>query len=184
MSLARAVPLALLLLAPLARAADEECLVDAKVLKAQFAAKLPRGFKLLSTKKDKRQIKQVLKLADGYEVSVTAGGCAHIAFTIAIKGPALSTKTVGAELVAISKRVLPQLPMDKDAVVDPKLMLRALDEAQINAMPAQLPCGDATCQLSLEADEVKPPKGKTKPTKDVPPPEPVGVLKLSYDFAL
>lgn len=186
MNLVRAVPFVLLLLAPSARAADEDCLLDVKDIKPQFTAKLPRGFKLVSSKKQKRQIKQVLKLADGYEATVTAGGCAHVTFTIEIKGPALTTKTVGAELVAIAKRVLPTLPMDKDALADPKLMLRALDEARINTLPAQLPCGDSTCQLSLEPEPVKPVKGKpkAKAPKDAPPVDPPGVLTLSYGFVL
>ena len=196
MTLSRIVPLMLLLLAPLARAADGECLVEPKVLKPQFAAKLPRGFKLVSTKKEKKQIKQVLKLADGYEATVTVGGCEHLLATIAIKGPGLTTKTVGAELVAICRRVLPSLPMDKDVTIDPKLMLQAIEEARINIMPAQLPCGQATCQLSLEADDAKPAKaakpakkpakGKEDKDKVEPPPsdEAPGVLKLSYDFPL
>ena len=169
MNLARFfVPLALLLLAPMARAADEECLVDAKALKPQFAAKLPRGFKLVSTRKEKKQklITQVLKLPDGFEATLTAGGCSHLTFTIALKGPGLTTRTVGAELVAIARRVLPTLPMDQDSTVDVKLFSHAIEEARINVMPAQLPCGDATCQLSLEADETKPAKGKAKPKKD------------------
>jgi hypothetical protein len=173
-----------LLLAPLAHAADEQCMVDAKVFKPQFAAKLPKGFKLVSTKKDKKQMRQVLKLPDGFEAAVTSGGCSHLFFTIELKGAALTTKTVGAELVAIARRVLPTLPMDKDSTVDVKLMSQALEEARINVMPAQLPCGDATCQLSLEAEEVKPVKGKAKPKKDLAPAEPPGVLKLSYDLPL
>ena len=182
MNLSRVVPL-LLLLASVARA-EEECQLDAKLLRPQFAAKLPKGFKLVSTRKDKRQIHQVLKLTDGSEAAVTLGGCAHVNFTIALKTPGLTTKTVGAELVAIARRVLPLLPMDKDATVDVKLMIHAIEEARINIMPAQLPCGDATCQLSLEADEVKAVKSKKPPKKVEPPPEPVGVLKLSYDFPL
>lgn len=190
MPCSRVLPLLLLLLAPLARAADEECLLDPKLLRPQFTARLPKGFKLVSSKQDKKQkqLTQVLKLADGYQATVTVGGCSHVAFTISIKGPALTTRTVGAELVAIARRVLPTLPMDKDATVDPQLMLHALDEARINVMPAQLPCGDATCQLSLEADDVKPPRGKPAKGKqekvELLPEDPAGVLKLSYDFPL
>ena len=182
MNLLRTLAFALLL-APVAHAADEQCMVAPKVLEPQFASKLPKGFKLVSTKKDKKLITQVMKLPDGFEAKVTAGGCDHLTFTIGLKGPGLTTKTVGAELVAIARRVLPTLPMDKDSTVDVKLMSQALEEARINVMPAQLPCGDATCQLSLEGDEVKPPKSKSK-KKDVPPAEPVGVLKLSYDRPL
>ncbi len=182
MNVLRAVPV-LLLLASSAQA-EEECQFDAKALKPQFASTLPRGFKLVSTKKEKRQIVQVLKLNEGSEATVTLGGCEHVNFTIALKTTGLTSKTVGAELVAIARRVLPLLPMDKDATVDVKLMIHAIDEARINIMPAQLPCGDATCQLSLEAEEVKTVKGKKPPKKVEPAPEPVGVLKLSYDFPL
>jgi hypothetical protein len=207
MNLSRVVPLVLVLLAPVGRAADEACLIDSKVFKPQFSAKLPKGFKLVSTKTEKKPklLKQVLKLPDGFEATVTVGGCEHQQFTIQLKGAGLTTKTVGAELVAIAKRELPTLPMDKDSTVDVKLMIQALDEARINIMPAQLPCGNATCELSLEADDSKPAaKGKAKPKP--PPPakgkkddkkddkekekekedsgEQPGVLKLSYDLPL
>ena len=179
----------LLLLAFSARAADQDCLVDPKVLKPQFAARLPKGFKLVSTKKDKRQIKQVLSLPERFQATVTAGGCEHLVFTIGLQGPGLTTKTVGAELIAIARRVLPTLPMDKDSTVDVKLMQQALEEARISIMPAQLPCGNATCQLSLEPAEVKAAKGKKPTQKDAakaeaPPEERPGVLTLSYDLAL
>ncbi len=182
MKLAR-LALLVLVTTPLAHAA-EDCALDAKTLRAQFAAKLPAGFKLVSTKKEKRLITQVLKMPEGYEVTLTLGGCAHLGYTIAIKGATLTPKTVGAELVAVSKRVLPKLPMDKDATVDPGRFLKALDEANIVAMPSQLPCGDATCTLSIDAEEVKAPLKGKKPKKGEPVKEPVGVLKLSYDFAL
>jgi hypothetical protein len=166
-------------------ASNEQCSVEARVLKPQFAAKLPKGFKLVSTKKDKQLIKQVLKLPDGFEATVSSGGCSHLLFTIELKGPGLTTKTVGAELVAITRRVLPTLPMDKDATVDVKLMTQAIDEARINVMPAPLPCGEATCQLLLEGEAAKPPPKGKKPKKDAAPPaEPPGVLKLSYDLTL
>lgn len=175
--------------APLAHA-EEECAVDPRLLKPQFAARLPKGFKLISTKKDPKQknIKQVLKLPDGFQAAVTVSGCSHLLFTIELEGTGLTTKTVGAELVAIARRVLPTLPMDKDSTVDVKLMIQALDEARISVMPAQLPCGDAACSLSVEAAEVKKPaaKAKSKNEKDPPPTavEPPGVLKLSYDLPL
>ena len=63
MNLLRAATLTLLLLGASAAGADEQCMVEAKTLKPQFAAKLPRGFKLVSTRKDKKFIKQVLKLS-------------------------------------------------------------------------------------------------------------------------
>lgn len=189
MSLSRALPLLVLVLAPLAYAA-EECALEAKTLKPQFASRLPKGFKLVSTKKVKRELTQVLKLPDGYEVTLTFGGCEHLAYTFAFRGPGLTTKTVGAELVAIAKRELPTLPMDKDSIADPVRLVRALDEARISIMPAQLPCGDATCEMSLVPDETKQPKTKGKPKakpkgqKDEPAGDPAGVLQLRYDLPL
>lgn len=175
------------LLAPsLARA--EDCGLELKDIKPQFAAKLPSGFKLVSTKKDKRKLTQVLKTPEGFEVTLEFGGCSHVAYSFAIKGGTLTPKTVGSELVAVSKRVLPTLPMTSDAIAAPDKFLKAIDEANIVTLPAQLPCGDATCTLAIEAEEVKPPpKGKAPPKKkkkDEPEKEPAGVLKLSYDFAL
>ncbi|MFT3711445.1 MAG: hypothetical protein QM817_27745 [Archangium sp.] len=170
-------------LAPLTAAA-EDCALDLKDIKPQFAPKLPTGFKLLSTKKDKRKITQVLKTAEGYEVTLELGGCSHVAYSFGIKGGTLTPKTVGSELVAVSKRVLPSLPMDKDVIASPATFTKAIDEANIMTLPAQLPCGDATCTLAIEAEPEKPaPKGK-KPKKTDPPKEPAGILKLSYDFAL
>lgn len=189
--------LLLVLLVPAAVSADDSCLVEAKVIKPQFAAKLPKGFKLVSTKKDKKQIKQVLKLDDGFEAAATVGGCEALQFTLELKGPGLTNKTVGSELVAIAKRELPKLPMDKDATVDVKLLLHALDEAQINVLPATLPCGNATCQFSLGDVEVeKPAKGKAPPKKeakkdpkkdakkDAPPTDAPGVIKFTYELSL
>jgi hypothetical protein len=174
----------LFLTAPLAQAA-EECALDAKVIRPQFAAKLPKGFKLVSTKKDKRQLTQVLKTPDGFEVTLTFGGCEHIAFTFAIKGGGLTTKTVGAELVATAKRVLPTIPMEAESTADTKLFIKAIDDANISIMPAHLPCGDATCMMSLEGEDAKAPRGqKPAPKKGEAEKDPVGILKLSYDFAL
>lgn len=169
----------------------EDCALELKDIKPQFAAKLPTGFKLLSTKKDKRKITQVLKTPDGFEVTVELGGCAHVAYSIAIKGGTLTPKTVGSELVAVTKRVLPTLPMITDAIASAERFTKAIDDANIITLPAQLPCGDATCTLAIEAEETKPDKKKTPPVKKLkkgekpePEKEPAGVLKLSYDFAL
>jgi hypothetical protein len=183
MNLARLASL-MLVAAPLAHAA-EECALEAKVIRPQFAAKLPKGFKLVSTKKEKRNLTQVLKTPDNFEITLTFGGCAHIEYSVALKGGGLTTKTVGAELVATARRVLPTIPLEKDSTVDVKLFSKALEEANISTMPAHLPCGDATCTMSLEGEEAKPTKGK-KPASKKPEPEkdPVGILKFSYDFPL
>jgi hypothetical protein len=185
--------LAVPLLVP-ALAAAEDCQLELKDIKPQFAAKLPSGFKLLSSKKVKRQLTQVLKTPDGFEVTLEFGGCSHVAYSFAIKGGTLTPKTVGSELVAVSKRLLPTFPMEKDSIAQPELFLKAIDEATIVTLPAQLPCGDATCTLAIEAEPEKPAKGKKPPPKKDPkkkddkPDEAAkerpGILKLSYDFAL
>lgn len=162
----------------------EECAFDAKDLVPQFRRKLPPGFKLRSTKKEKQHLTQVLTTPEGHEVTLRLGGCAHVAYSFSIKGGTLTPKTVGSELVAVSKRVLPALPMAKDVIADPSVLLRAIDEASIVTLPAQLPCGDATCQLALETEVPAPEKKPKKSKKPAPPAEPVGVLVLSYDFAL
>ncbi|MBL8914298.1 MAG: hypothetical protein JNM17_26570 [Archangium sp.] len=168
----------------------EDCAFELKDIKPQFAAKLPSGFKLVSTRKDKRKVTQVLKTPDGFDVTVELGGCSHVAYSIAIKGGTLTPKTVGSELVAVSKRVLPTLPMIADAIASPERFLKAIEDGNIITLPAQLPCGDATCTLAIEAEETKPDKKKAPPKKlkkgEKPEPEkePAGVLKLSYDFAL
>lgn len=175
-------------------AQGDACALEDKALRPQFAAKLPKGFKVRSTAVDKkkRSVTQVLQLPDGSEVMLSAGGCAHAAYTFAIKTKTITTKTVAAELVAIARRVLPQLPMHKDAWASPAILLKAIEEANINQMPAQLPCGDATCELSLSAVEEKKP-AKKQPVKkgakaEAPTPaadaERPGQLVLSYDFPL
>ncbi|MFO0598127.1 MAG: hypothetical protein U0228_22685 [Myxococcaceae bacterium] len=206
------VALAVAVLPSLASA--EDCALELKSIKPQFAAKLPSGFKLVSTKKEKRQLTQVLKTPDGFEVTLTLGGCSHVAYSFGIKGGTLTTRTVGSELVAVSKRVLPTLPMGTEVIADPGLFLKAIDDSNIMSLPAQLRCGDATCTLSIEAVPEKPAKGKKAPPKKadkkskdkdkdkdgeegdekkdemgaekkpVDLPDGPGVLKLSYDFAL
>lgn len=174
-------------LTALVAAAQEDCTLAAADVHPQFAAKLPAGFKLLSSKKDKRQVTEVLKTPAGFEVTLEFGGCEHVAYSFSITGNTLTPKTVGSELVAVARRVLPTLPMRKDATANPALLLKAIDEANIAIVPTELPCGDATCRLSLETapvkDVKKPKKGKKAKAPEAEKP-PGGLLKLSYDFAL
>lgn len=173
--------------------AQEDCALAAADLHPQFAAKLPAGFKLVSSKKDKRLVTEVLKTPTGFEVTLEFGGCEHVEYSLSITGNTLTPKTVGSELVAVSRRVLPTLPMRKDATASPALLLKAIDEANIAIVPTDLPCGDATCRLSLEtapvkeAKKPKPAKKSKKPAKPEKPEEEKpagGLLKLSYDLAL
>ncbi len=185
----RLLTLVVALVAISAFADEEECGVSDGDIRAQFSAKPPAGFKLVSSKKEKRHLTEVLKTPEGYEVTLELGGCSHLAYSFGIKGGAITPKTVGSELVAVSRRVLPTLPMRKDAIADPKLLLKAIEETNIAIVPTDLSCGDATCRLSLETVEEKEPPRKPakKPKKGAKPEEPkppAGVLKLSYDFAL
>ncbi|MDX2012299.1 MAG: hypothetical protein SFW67_19035 [Myxococcaceae bacterium] len=178
--------LCLSLLSVVAHAQD--CAVEPKVLVAQYAAKLPKGLKLLSTKKEKRQVRQALKLADGTEVTVELGGCERVQYRFTIKAAGLTTKTVGAEAVAVAKRVLPTLPMSKDALAEPKVVLAAIEEGSFTSLPATIDCGTSgTCRMELLPDPskakkkpAKPPKGKAddKPAEEA---ESAAVLVLSYD---
>lgn len=175
---------------------EESCTLDPKELKAQFASKLPKGFKLVSLKKEKRRLTEQLKLPDGTEVTSSAGGCAHYGLTLAIKTKTLTTKTVASELVATARRVLPQLPFAKSEESMRGYFLKGLDEASITGLPAQLPCGDATCELSLAPVEEKKPAKKAPakkkepekkddaPDADKAAEERPAQLVLSYDFAL
>jgi hypothetical protein len=147
----------------LAARAEDECAADASLASPQFVAKLPKGFRLLSTKKESRHITQLLKVPGGFTVKLTLGGCAHVGFTLSVSGAALTMQSTPAEVVAVASKVLPTLPLIVDATVDPKIFLDALAATKVDALPAKLPCGDATCRLVLEAP---------------------GVAVLSYDFAL
>lgn len=174
----------------------DECALDARAIAPQFSSKLPKGVKLVSTKKDKRKVKQVLKLADGIETTVEFGGCERVQYSFSIKGAGLNTKTVGAEAVAVARRVLPTLPMGKDAMAEPKVLLSALEDGSFTSLPATLSCGSGSCRVELVPD----PSAKKKPAAKKPPPakkgekkedekpadEPEGpaLLVLSYDAAI
>jgi hypothetical protein len=143
--------------------AQDECAADESLASPQFVEKLPKGFRLLSTKKESRHITQLLKAPGGFTVKLTLGGCAHVGFTLSVSGTALTMQSTPTEVVAVLGKVLPTLPLKEDATVDAKLFLDALAKTKVDALPAKLPCGDATCRLTLEAP---------------------GVAVLSYDFAL
>ncbi|MEW5740155.1 MAG: hypothetical protein AB1938_14585 [Myxococcota bacterium] len=177
--------------------AAAECSVSTKDFKPQFAAKLPKGFKLLSTKSDTKAklYRQELKLPTGETVTLEMGGCERFKYSFFIKGPTVTTKTVGAEVLAVSRRVLPALPMKEDAIADPKRLAKALDEAEIVSLPSPLPCASGTCQVAVEPDpkakkdKPKPrpkPKGKGKDDqaeekKDEPAADAPGLIRLSWE---
>jgi hypothetical protein len=145
--------------------AAADCAVTATDLKPQFAAKLPRGFRLSSSKLDKkkRTFTQALKLPDDVVVTMELGGCERLTYSYFIKAPTITTRTVGAEVLAVSRRVLPMLPMRDDAIADPKRLIKALEDAQIVSLPSTIPCGDATCKLSIEPDPNAKPETKATP---------------------
>jgi multidrug efflux pump subunit AcrB len=176
----------------------DECALDAKAITAQFSARLPKGAKVLSTKKEQRKVKQVLKLADGVEVTVDFGGCERVQYSFGIKAKGLTTKTVGAEAMAVARRVLPGLPMSKEAMAEPKVIMTAVDEGSFVSLPATLSCGPGTCRFELvPVQDKKRPAAKKPPTKkpdakDGKPPdeekvddaEQPATLVLSYDAAI
>ncbi len=176
----------------------DECALDAKAITAQFSARLPKGAKVLSTKKEQRKVKQVLKLADGVEVTVDFGGCERVQYSFGIKAKGLTTKTVGAEAMAVARRVLPGLPMSKEAMAEPKVIMTAVDEGSFVSLPATLSCGPGTCRFELvPVQDTKRPAAKKPPTKkpdakDGKPPdeekvddaEQPATLVLSYDAAI
>lgn len=174
----------------------DECALDAKAITAQFSAKVPKGAKVLSTKKEKRKVKQVLKLADGVEVTVEFGGCERVQYSFGIKAKGLTTKTVGAEAMAIARRVLPGLPMSKDAMAEPRVLLTAIDEGSFTSLPATLSCGPGSCRFELVPlpDKKKPAAKKPPPPKKKDPKAPEeekvedaevpATLVLSYDAAI
>ncbi len=176
----------------------DECALDAKAITAQFSARLPKGAKVLSTKKEQRKVKQVLKLADGVEVTVDFGGCERVQYSFGIKAKGLTTKTVGAEAMAVARRVLPGLPMSKEAMAEPKVIMTAVDEGSFVSLPATLSCGPGTCRFELvPVQDTKRPAAKRPPTKkpdakDGKPPdeekvddaEQPATLVLSYDAAI
>ncbi len=173
-------------------AAAQDCVLDTKSIVPQFSSKVPKGAKLLSTKKDKRRVKQTLKL-DAFEVTVDFGGCEKVQYSFAIKGGGLNTKTVGAEVVAVAKRVLPLLPMSKDAMAEPKVLLTALEEQSFTSLPATISCASAgTCRIELVpepkkgAPAKKAPKPKDKKDEEPKAEEAEGPasLVLSYESAI
>jgi hypothetical protein len=174
-----------------ATSAAAECSVSTKDFKPQFAAKLPKGFKLVSSKLDPkaRTYRQELKIPSGETVTLELSGCERFKYSFFIKGPTVTTKTVGAEVLAVSRRVLPALPMKDDALVDLKRLARALDEAEIVSLPSTLPCATGTCQVAVEPDakatkeKSKPkPKGKSTDGKhDEPEAEAPGLIRLTWE---
>ena len=193
--------LSCLVVAFAAPAVADECALDVKAITAQFSAKLPKGVKVLSTKKEKRKVKQVLKLADGVEVTVDFGGCERVQYSFGIKAKGLTTKTVGAEAMAVARRVLPGLPMSKEAMAEPKVIMTAIDEGSFVSLPATLTCGPGTCRFELVplgdkkkpvAKKPPPKKPDAKDAKDTKAPEEEKVddaeqpatLVLSYDAAI
>lgn len=166
----------------------QECALDAKNIAPQYSAKQLKGAKVLSTKKEKRKIRQTLKLADATEVTVEFGGCDHVEYAFIIKTQGLNTKTVGAEVLAIARRVLPQLTMNSSALAEPKVLLSALDEGSFVSLPATISCGsNGTCRIELVAEPSKgkkPAPKKKEKGKDEPKPDDAdgpATLKLSYD---
>jgi hypothetical protein len=171
------------------QALGQDCVVDGEALVNQFASKVPKGVKLLASKKEKRLVRQSLKLADGTEVAVELSGCERVQYRFSIKSAGLTTRTVGAEALAVARRVLPTLPMSKEALAEPRVLLAAIEESSFTSLPATISCGTSgTCRIELVPD---PTKSKKKPASPAPKgkgdekpaeaPEAPALLVLSYD---
>lgn len=163
--------LLLLLLAGSATAsAEDDCTLSEDAIRPQLdLKKLPKGAKVTEQKRNDRVHRETLVFADGLEVRLQVGGCAHIGLSVALSSKkAVSAKLTPVQAVALMRKILPTLPVTETATLQPKTFLDALDAAKTvpATFPVPLPCGDATCELSLDL------AGK-KPT-----------LIIAYDFAL
>ena len=143
-----------------APAPDPECLLNADVVAAPLKAKLPKSIKLLESKAEGRLFTQRLQMADGAIITVSIGGCAHLAFDLRIERPELGANLrKGVEAVSASLRALPLNTYPKGIA---NQLLDALGKAKVSKSPAELPCGDGVCRFELNA----------------------GQALISYDFAL
>jgi len=150
--------------------AEDDCTLSEDALRPQLdLKKLPKGAKVTEQKRKDRVHHETLVFADGLEATLQVGGCAHIGLSVALS----STKAVTATLtpgqaVTLMKKVLPTLPVSDTATLQPKIFLDALGAAKTvpATFPVPLPCGDATCELSLDLTAKKP------------------SLVIAYDFAL
>ena len=150
--------------------AEDDCTLSEDALRPQLdLKKLPKGAKVTEQKRKDRVHRETLIFSDGLEATLQVGGCAHIGLSVALSSKkAVSAKLTPGQAVALMKKVLPTLPVTETATLQPKTFLDALDAAKTvpATFPVPLPCGDATCELSLDT-------AGTKPT-----------LIIAYDFPL
>ena len=141
-------------------APDSDCLLNADVVAAPLKTKLPNNIKLLESKAGRRVFTQRLQLADGAIVTVSIGGCAHLAFDVRIERADLGANLrKGVEAVTSTLR---GLPLNKYPMGIASQLLEALGKAKVSKSPAELPCGDGVCRFELT----------------------LGQALISYDFAL
>ncbi|MDP1916912.1 MAG: hypothetical protein Q8L14_11725 [Myxococcales bacterium] len=150
--------------------AEDDCTLSEDAIRPQLdAKKLPKGARLTEQRRHDRVHRETLVFADGLEATLQVGGCAHIGLSVALSSKkSVTAKLTPSQAVALMKKVLPMLPLAETATLQPKIFLDALDAAKTvpATFPVPLPCGDATCELSLEL-------AGTKKT-----------LIIAYDFAL
>ncbi|MFO0596053.1 MAG: hypothetical protein U0228_12130 [Myxococcaceae bacterium] len=150
---------------------DADCVLNADALKPQIdASKLPKGSKLLKSEKVKRNHRDVVRLADGTEVTLGVGGCVHLGLSFALKGKAIGPKLTPAEGVALIRKALEVMPIKSDANLQKVIITDALDALKTvpTAFPVTLTCHEfESCELLLEPNEKK-----------------ETVLTFAYDFPL
>lgn len=150
--------------------AEDDCTLSEEALRPQLdLKKLPKGAKVTAQKRKDRVHHETLVFADGLEATLQVGGCAHIGLSVALSSKRAVTATLTpGQAVALLTKVLPTLPVAETATLQPKIFLDALGAAKAvpATFPVPLPCGDATCELSLDLSGKKP------------------TLVIAYDFAL
>lgn len=146
-----------------------DCSLSADVLRSQIdARRLSKGAKVVDSGRVGTRFHETVQFADGVQVVIEIGGCAHLGLTFDVRDDRRITATTSvASAVALLLATLPRLPARKRATLRPAEFLEALRRVPPDAakFPVTLDCGKyVTCELSLEAT----------PTR----------LRLSYDFPL
>ena len=156
--------LTLALLAVLA--ADDGCTLSEEALRSQLEpSKLPKGAKVTGSGRVDRLFRETLSLANGLEVKMQIGGCAHLGIEVSFSGKPLNGLAPAAAL-ALVKKQLAALPLREHAHLPAALFIAAL--GKLEPLPAKFPA-PLQCEAEFVTCEL-----------DVNP----SSVRLGYDFAL